>query len=301
MRREVIASGVQLSAHGEVVHTSAMRTDADSKATAAAVSVAGAATPDDNATAATAACGQADTNYPMYDFPMGEEETSLCTNVAGMCAMQRPEMCAFAATQSDATVNNTAFKIGSPWFDHHPKGCFKAQCSEAANGVCFFWNNVANAPTANITGAPVCWRPKYISGTPDSMGVDATDTTGASCSNNPDYKVIANETLCKSMTDFLPGHVLAPDFLVGTQPIVNASQHLDHPAGCFFLTNSAGLNELFFNDPVAAAVAGTAVSPKGTPLCTVVIKNGGATAITGSSGKEPGKPTSAPAMLQTDA
>jgi len=241
-------------------------------------------------------CFAPDTNFINYDFPLGEEGTNECKNDAmgnKHCYMNRPQMCEFAASESEATVPAT-FRLQPEWFKQHPKGCFKASCSEASNGACMFWNSVAIGPSTNFTGTPVCWRPKYVAGTPDSLGLDDTDTTGASCNNNPDYKVVTAVQECYDVTQFLPNHVVAYNFMIGIQPAINASMHLLHPLGCFTMKNAQGADEVFFNNP-NETVASATPSPTGTPICVVAVKNGGAQASTGIGALGAGPPAAATA------
>jgi len=248
-----------------------------------------------------AACAAPDTNFINYDFPLGQEGTSTCKDDATgakHCTMTRPGMCEFAASESAATVTST-FRLHNEWYNSHPKGCFKAKCTEATNGACMFWNSVAIAPVANdnITGTPVCWRAKYLAGTPDSPGLDDTDTTGASCKLNPDYKVVTAYQECFEVTKFLPGHVVAYNFMVGIQPARNASMHMLHPLGCFTIKNAEGASEVYFNSPNETIDSATR-KPTGTPICVVAVKNGGEQASTGTAALGAGPPaastTSAP-------
>lgn len=162
-----------------------------------------------------------------WDWPPGQEGTNLCSNPSNEVLMQSVSECMFAGEQSGATVLETArFEIGNDggFQDIHPKACFKTNCSESSAG-CYYYNLKAGGmPSGTIEGTPICRRPRFLkaaAGTNDKCGEVAEPSGG--------YQVLEDEFLC-SVAGTLFGEPEAPQDRVG---ILNASQKLEHPVGCF--------------------------------------------------------------------
>jgi hypothetical protein len=226
------------------------------------------------------------TSFCDYDFPLGQEGTSNCTEGGGHELIYNEAMCKEAANQASAHIIANKFKISqdslisdSPAVlekDVHPKGCFMTNCSESTNGICYYFNGVGDwpEPPANdstLRGTPVCSRPKYATGTRDKNGKD----TGA-CPT--EYIVVEFEKRCQTTASCL-GEVPGTEFRIGAK---NASKHKDFPSYCFIDSNRSatdtkgqvgfGANKVYFNfeSPVTKPEhGGWGAHPKGTPLCQV--------------------------------
>jgi len=188
-----------------------------------------------------------------YDFPMGKDDSSNCSDASNHSLILEESMCVEAGVESGATTTHDSFKISQDWEGQRPKGCFKYECAEAANKVCYFYNGDGDWPTAP-KGSPVCSRPKYLNGTKDTNGGCPTG-----------YEVIQNEDSCAATANCL-GYAAAAEFRIGTQ---NASKTLESPLGCF-IHNGDG--HVYFNKKGALHTGANekgGTSVKGTNLCKV--------------------------------
>lgn len=214
--------------------------------------------------------------YCDNDYLLGEPHTNNCLRPSLEQLIDIAE-CRFAANQSGAHLDEAAFEIDVGYYQKHPKGCFKHVCCDPdttdcavrnppAHNTCFFYNLVESPlPTSGVGadgkqilgGTPVCARRRFWSGGANSA------IAGGGCPDN--YEVIHNESSCRSAAkcnETIPD----PHFLIGVK---NASQHLDHPKGCFLDHTNVG-SEYFFNEPkffVEGATTPTTV--QGTPMCIV--------------------------------
>jgi len=189
-----------------------------------------------------------------YDFPMGKDGTSNCTEdpSANNSLILQESMCIEAGIESGATTSHASFKIGQEWEQKHPKGCFKDKCSEATNGVCYFYNGNGDWPTETQVGTPVCSRKKHLNGKNGSTGVGDDKACPAG------YVVIDDEDQCSATANCL-SYATGSEFRIGLQ---NASKHGDYPRGCFISTDD---DKVYYNGKNDLKASGTG----GTPLCVV--------------------------------
>jgi len=159
------------------------------------------------------------------------------------------DLCIQAAGASGAMTTDT-FRIKDKWRYEQPKGCFKHECDESANGVCYFYNDNGdtNWPTAetNFTGTPICSRPKYQNGTENGEG---------GCPEG--YMVIMHEDPCLKASSCLSENEPGPD------NIIILDNKAQHPWGCFIAADG----KVQFNGLVEGLGKTTPLS--GTPVCIV--------------------------------
>lgn len=197
-----------------------------------------------------------------YDFPLGKEGTTQCTDPTNEVLINSTTECMFAADQSGAHILDVSkFQVrndGGGWQDKHPKGCFKDVCDKKG-GVCYFDNLKAGGmPTGTITGTPICQRPRFVkapAGTNGQCGQVAPKSPGA-------YQALQDEFLCR-VAGTLFGGADAQEFRVG---ILNASQHLDHPLGCFVDT-ADGIT--YYNPPSELSSKIPSTGVRGIQICNV--------------------------------
>lgn len=191
------------------------------------------------------------------DFVMGTDNDVTCTDTDNHTLVTAKDDCIEAASRSGATTNDDTLKMNSSDQAVSPTGCFKRACSSTDSSICYFYNGIAQLPAnAVVTGTPVCSRKKILTGT---AGVGGGCPTG--------YEVIEGagsdvQNACISAAACL-GKSLpqAPNsMLVGN---MNASKHLDYPAGCF-IDSLDGL--VYFNGPHQM---GSSTAVTGTSICTV--------------------------------
>lgn len=210
--------------------------------------------------------GEGGSEFCNFDFILGNEHTSSCNSSAHEILGSEEDdasECLEAASRSNAKAVHGKFEIGPEWGDSHPRGCFKDNCHEAANGVCYFFNMIGPKPDGSwpttsaggtgIMGFPVCKRPMLQNGTQDTHG---------GCPS--DYSVIDDEETCREAANcwgFLQGTL----FRVGEGAYPNASKNLDHPRGCF--TDFEATHPTVYYNPKTLMGEGTNV--KGTPICNV--------------------------------
>lgn len=190
------------------------------------------------------------------DFIPGTKSVSSCGKAhKDYQQIMEQEQCIQAAVLANATVVKPRFRISSEWYDMHPRGCFKEECDEAPNGVCYWFNPIGDEPkggTKGIEGSPVCVRPKYLNGT-------AHARTGTKCANG--YASVMNEDTCMKAGVCL-GYCEGQEFRKG---MFNASRYDEFPLGCFIHEEQGCV---FFN-PKPKGIKRLPLRPKGTPLCNV--------------------------------
>lgn len=188
------------------------------------------------------------------EYPLGRVDTSQCAEAHHNLIVDQ-EMCAQAAEMSNAGVDHDRFVLTEEWWEAHPRGCFAWPCFPGASsksGMCYFFNPVGDDPCRNSNsthrckGQPICYGVHYQNGT--------TNTNGG-CPHG--YQVLMDETKCLAAASCL-------GFCVGTQfrmGVANASQHMDHPEGCFIHEDEGCL---YFNPPNEL---GKPSRPSGIPVC----------------------------------
>jgi len=198
---------------------------------------------------------QLDVDFCDYDFPMGSDDSSSCTDNKTHKLIENPGMCRAAADLAGATTTHDGFEISSEWFQSRPRGCFKYSCSESSSGVCYFFNSIGDVSQANITGTPVCNRPRYLFGNSSSNG---------GCP--PGYKVIMNEDACSKAADCM-SISQGEEFLIHAK---NASKYDEFPKGCFVMKKGGAetVDTVNFNAPLEGIDA-LPSRPVGTPFCIV--------------------------------
>lgn len=191
------------------------------------------------------------------DYPKGHEGTNDCSTGHDHILTER--VCRHAANQSGAFAYEDDFIINWTYYLKRPLGCFAKQCPTGSK-MCYYYNgSPADQPDTQLTdfaGTPVCRRPRFANGTSVPNDVSNGCPTG--------YTAIMHEGACKSAAKCQGIPVAGTDpesgnFLVGTQ---NASQHRDHPIGCFILDG-----QVYFN--FVETGFGVPDTPVGTPICHV--------------------------------
>lgn len=151
----------------------------------------------------------------------------------------------------------------SPW------GCYARPCKiPNADGTgevddyCYYLNTpLAKPEIENIThGIPICQRPKFTNGT-----AAANDATGRCPSG---YELINGDAQhCRDVAACMGYQPVVDGFIVGAD---NASEHNDHPLGCFINHFD---NRVYYNTYETGFEAPWAPSsphPDDLPLCQVV-------------------------------
>lgn len=135
---------------------------------------------------------------------------------------------------------------GAKWENTRPKGCFKFSCAESSTGECYFYNEREDpVPAAEITGTPVCLKPKYANGT-------AAGNATVTCPMG--YSMITDEEKCR-------GAGICQGYCEGSEFRASIAGNADHyPAGCF-IHEVEGC--VYFNPPKATSPT----HPVGTPVC----------------------------------
>jgi len=191
--------------------------------------------------------------YCDQDFPLGQEDTNHCTE-ANARIMIDPGACIQAGVMAGASVTHATFMVPQGttdrWEFKRPKGCFKAPCGSAstAHTVCYFYNGLGADAGANVTGTPVCDRPRHANGTQDAQG---------GCPDG--YQVVDDEETCRTSATCL-GHAPGNEFRIGTH---NASKHLDYVQGCFVNKDDG---KVYYNK---LTVMGLGTNPTGQNICNV--------------------------------
>lgn len=195
------------------------------------------------------------------DWPLGPEGGCKCADEAKHNLILEEDECMEAARQAGVSAPFLTFRLHSEWYNHHPKGCFKQSCSQDPKGICYFFNPVGDNPARcknetklvngndapEVTGQPVCKRPKYQNGTLNS---------NEGCPTG--YQNIIDAAYCKDAAVCM-GITQGSEFRVTSK---NQSRHDDFPKGCF-VDNKDG--KVYFNPLLENWVAPR--SPFGTPLC----------------------------------
>lgn len=178
------------------------------------------------------------------DFALGAEGGCTCEDPANHQLIDKEDECAFAAGHAGVVApvvtGEAPFRLSSEWYHYHPKGCFKDACKEDPQNICYFFNPIGDepaqcagnatlpgrpdVPAPQVTGQPVCQRPRYLNGTVNVNG---------GCPQDSKYAVIMNETACEDAALCL-GYTKGAQFLVTH---ANQSRYDDFPLGCFINTN----------------------------------------------------------------
>jgi len=188
-----------------------------------------------------------------YDFPLGFKDSQNCS-ASNHSHIVDEGMCVEAANQAGATAANGAngsFRLGTAWEKKFPKGCFKYECKEAANKICYFYNE-GEPENKDVKGTPVCSRPKHTMGAANSNG---------GCPDG--YMVLDDETKCSSAAGCL-GRGKGTEFRKGQH---DAGEHVQFPRGCFVDVDDGNV---YYNGPSSF---GTGSTVKGTPVCVVKVAN----------------------------
>lgn len=195
-------------------------------------------------------------NVCRLDYPKGGVATNNC--LAGHDHILTESVCRHAATLSGADASQHDFLIAQADYPKRPLGCFAKQCPTGSK-TCYYYNGSPLDPDPQLSefaGTPVCRRPRFLNGTSVPNDVSNGCPSG--------YAAIMHEGSCRSAAKCqgIPVGGTRPDsstFLVGTH---NASQHRDHPIGCFILDGQVFFNfvETGFEVPD---------TPVGIPICNV--------------------------------
>jgi hypothetical protein len=217
------------------------------------------------------------------DYPLGQLNVNECTEQHFDYPILNREVCVEAAAEAGVTTVHSKFDIAKEWYYKHPRGCFKVPCSEAhsatghaadteqdekdaaethANGgYCYFFNPVGeNPPSAanQLTGVPVCYRPKMINGTIDDS------TKAVNCRDG--FRTIETLNDCQFAAECLglcKGHSFDIDSTVNLDYNKYPEGCFIHPAdGCVYLNTKP-------NQVAGQAAWGNPTNPEGTPLCNV--------------------------------
>lgn len=204
-----------------------------------------------------------------YDWPAGQAGTNHCSNPSNEVLLQSVSECMFAGEQSGAHVPPTQqFEItndGAGWQDMHPKACFKTTCNDSSTG-CYYYNLKAGGmpsgdASGTITGTPICRRPRFLKATAGTTG-----KCGEAAQPNGGYQALEDESLCR-VAGTLLGLADGYEFRVG---ILNASQKLEHPVGCFIDSRD---NKTYYNERTgihsSSASYSTRTNLVGTQICNV--------------------------------
>jgi len=178
-----------------------------------------------------------------------------------------PRVCMEAAAIAGALIEE---EIGSRFLltetvdlDTHPANCFAKPCKLANNTgkMCYYYNpegepsclvGDGTSGAAECNGTPICYATRYGKGTTDAN--DGCES-GSSVINGDD-----GEVACRKAASCL-GYIPGDQFMIGDDPTHNASEHLNHPLGCFIATSG----QFHFN---RLSALGTPTEPKGTPVCS---------------------------------
>lgn len=219
------------------------------------------------------------TQYCDDDFPMGVDGANTCPGGSGQPGtnlenIQGRAMCEEAGIQAGANGSHPGFVVlegtTDRWEYKHPRGCYKDSCGVfASDPVCYYWNGIGGTPNAQVVGQSVCTRKKHTNGSTDAYD---------GCP--PTYQVVDDEYTCRQSAECLFGEGGAgTDFRIGN---TNASKHLDHPRGCFWIIEG-GTHKVYYNPP---SLMGVGSVVKGTNICNVTSSTSwvGATASTSATG-----------------
>jgi hypothetical protein len=229
------------------------------------------------------------------DFPLGQLNKNACTETHFDYPILDRQVCIEAAKEAGVMTVHSKFELPADggWRNVHPRGCFKIPCSEAhaatghatgANdtekqaaeshdngGYCYFYNPIEQNPQDDadqLTGVPVCYRPKIINGTI----ADATSGSGKVVQCKAGFKVIDNENDCRAAAECLGLGQGDDQFQISLQ--VNA-MYQEYPEGCFIHVNGNVYINLRPNQVDGQALWGNPTDPEGnmatvaTPLCNV--------------------------------
>jgi len=238
-------------------------------------------------------------NCPLLvqDYPKGVEKTNGCDQPADATTVHErvidPLDCHHAAQLANAgnrhtkdhyldnTGNSHTYEFFLSSDGNHlrerPSGCFAELCDQTEGStdttICYRFNDVevtTYPDPVNITqGTPICTRPRFAN------GVSTPNDVTNGCPKY--YAPIMDTNLCKSAGECFgenePGH----PFNIGA---LNASQHDDHPIGCFWQRRvtvagvggeSTGGNETYvYYNPVETGFAvPKSPNPNSIPICNV--------------------------------
>jgi hypothetical protein len=194
-----------------------------------------------------------------FDFPRGDPDTNMCDSRSVTQYSDMTEsMCIWAAEQAGAITEPAHMQVPLDWESRRPKGCFMFKCLDSDNW-CYYWNGDGAMPDGNLSGTPVCHRPRYIFGTSHP----GKNITAPELCANDDYAVIADENECRLAASCL-GDCAGGNFLIGVK---NASTQMLFPPGCFLHKNdTSDLPCVHFN-PDTLKMPPTL--PEGSPICRV--------------------------------
>lgn len=172
-------------------------------------------------------------------------------------------MCVTAAALAGVRVDAHHFDVRYDHYKEHPKGCFKAECTDvshltnASTGECYFFNSVDHKPMDNFTGQPVCARRAFILGDVDTNSCP----TGS--------HIVTNELSCRGHATCMDKAGAENGMFRPSVDANNASMYEIYPKGCFIsgATDMFGLlhEEVYFN--LRDDIDHEPKFPKGTPLC----------------------------------
>merc|ERR1719424_137618 len=141
------------------------------------------------------------------DFPIGTVDTAECP--ADSLLVEDQEMCKFAASVTNADIDEQRFLLNKEWFPYHPHGCFAFPCSSdvsSSSKMCYYFNpgedpcdNPKNE-THKCTGVPICHTPHYLQGK-----VDGNFGCKTAKGDDPEgeFEVIVDEEECKGASNCL--------------------------------------------------------------------------------------------------
>lgn len=200
-----------------------------------------------------------DPEIPCNDeYPLGIPKTSDCVEPHHDLIVD-PQMCAQAASMTNAGIDQLHYTLTEEWWESHPRGCFAWPCPMASSKMCYFFNPVGDDPCnhtglgnhtgggEHCQGTPVCFASHYQNGTVDANG---------GCPNH--YAPVMSEKKCEAAASCL-GFCAGAQFRIGVN---NASQHHEFPQGCFI----NDWDGCFYFNP-ASDTMGMPQRPKGTPVC----------------------------------
>lgn len=207
-----------------------------------------------------------DTQFCPNDYPKGMVKTNDCHTPVGEpfthVRIMQEAVCRDAATASGGLSHRAPndFVLNEELYMKRPWGCYASPCdvnNKGPDATCYFWNGSPNAPDDIQSGTPICKRPKFANGT--ATPNDALN----GCPFN--YQAIMHELTCweagKCLGRTEGGTTPGAGFRIGEK---NASEHHDHPIGCFINPYDG---EVYYN--FVEAGWESPAHPYGVPICNV--------------------------------
>jgi len=195
------------------------------------------------------------------DFIMGTADSNECisppTGQDNYTIIEAEDACMEAGRLAHATTTASSFHLSYEWEGMHPKGCFKASCSAAANGICYFYN-AKDPVTTPVAGQPVCTRVKYLNGTTYNAAAPADDL---GCPDG--YEGVHNDDDCEVFATCKSYGKIDADFNIGSN---DPTQTQLYPPGCFISITDGNV---YYNNKTTQAAVGTPTSVSGIPICVV--------------------------------